>query len=425
MNSAPNFPAPVLADDVSLRLAVAAYLARYTGDSRSHTASDLRTFLDWCTRHELVPLSAQRPHIELYLRWMQEVRRYKPSTVSRRLSVVTGFYRTCVIDGVLDHSPAEYVRRTHVPPESPTLGLSHLQFEAMPSAGRHPHMLRHTFVTTMLDAGVDLRDVQIAARHADPRTTMRYDRLARTWTDTPTTSSPRTWPQEPDDRICRRAGESRSMSALQSLVPAQEPGTCAHDGTCSVPGESSRCPIEQEAAMEAEILASGREAAPGRAEVGFREIFRVSYSRLVVQLYGVTGDAAEAEDLLQQGFVVGHRRQPVPQLDNHEAWLRTVAINLQRSRWRKLRNFSRIRDRVAARPTDLPALEDRLDVIEALRGLPAGQREVVALHYLADLGVAEVALTLRIAEGTVKSRLSRGRDALALALADKEESGHV
>lgn len=40
----------------------------------------------------------------------------------------------------------------------------------------HPHMLRHTFVTTMLDAGLDLRDVQIAALHADPRTTMRYDR---------------------------------------------------------------------------------------------------------------------------------------------------------------------------------------------------------------------------------------------------------
>jgi integrase/recombinase XerD len=43
----------------------------------------------------------------------------------------------------------------------------------------HPHMLRHTFVTTMLDAGVDLRDVQIAARHADPRTTMRYDNSRR------------------------------------------------------------------------------------------------------------------------------------------------------------------------------------------------------------------------------------------------------
>ena len=44
------------------------------------------------------------------------------------------------------------------------------------TARMHPQMLRHTFVTTMLDAGVDLRDVQIAARHADPRTTMRYDR---------------------------------------------------------------------------------------------------------------------------------------------------------------------------------------------------------------------------------------------------------
>jgi integrase/recombinase XerD len=43
----------------------------------------------------------------------------------------------------------------------------------------HPHMLRQTYVTTMLDAGVSLRDVQIAARHADPKTTMRYDRARK------------------------------------------------------------------------------------------------------------------------------------------------------------------------------------------------------------------------------------------------------
>ena len=43
----------------------------------------------------------------------------------------------------------------------------------------HPHMLRHTFVTTMLDAGVDLRDVQIAARYAEPGTTMRYVRARK------------------------------------------------------------------------------------------------------------------------------------------------------------------------------------------------------------------------------------------------------
>ena len=39
-----------------------------------------------------------------------------------------------------------------------------------------PHSLRHSFIAAALDAGVPLRDVQIAARHADPRTTTRYDR---------------------------------------------------------------------------------------------------------------------------------------------------------------------------------------------------------------------------------------------------------
>ena len=266
-----------------LRLAVAAYLARFKGSSREHTESDLRCYLAWCAEHGLNPLAARRPHMELYIRWMQEIRRFKPSTVSRRFSVAAGFYRTCVLDSVLEHSPAEHVRRPAVPAESPTLGFTHLQFEALltaarespnpcdfalvamlgllglrifeatsadiadlgeehghrvlrvcgkgtkivlvplpPAVGRaidravasrvrgpillntrgtrmdrhaatrrlrhlagtadiqvtraHPHMLRHTYVTTMLDAGADLRDVQIAARHADPRTTMRYDR---------------------------------------------------------------------------------------------------------------------------------------------------------------------------------------------------------------------------------------------------------
>jgi integrase len=61
-----------------------------------------------------------------------------------------------------------------------TRRLKHLAVTAGVRMPRmHQHMLRHTFVTTMLDAGVSLRDVQIAARHADPRTTMRYDRARK------------------------------------------------------------------------------------------------------------------------------------------------------------------------------------------------------------------------------------------------------
>jgi integrase/recombinase XerD len=302
-----------------LRLAVAAYLARFNGSSRAHTESDLRCYLTWCAERGLDPLAAQRPHLELYIRWTQEIRRFKPSTVSRRFSVVAGFYHTCVLDGLMQHSPAEHVRRPTVPAESPTLGFTHLQFEALltaarespnpcdfalvamlgllglrifeatsaniddlgeehghrvlrvcgkggkvvqiplpPTVGRaidratgrwdhgplllnrrgtrmdrhaatrrpwrlaqaiglrtriHPHMLRHTFVTTMLDAGVDLRDVQIAARHADPRTTIRQSEPEPTWIATPTTPWPRTCPQQPDQPASPRLrpGETPCM----------------------------------------------------------------------------------------------------------------------------------------------------------------------------------------------------------------------
>jgi integrase/recombinase XerD len=92
-------------------------VGRYRGASRLHTESDLRIFLGWCAGQDLDPLAAVRVDIERYVRWLQDVRCYQPSTVSRRLSVVVGFYRVCLIDQVLPHSPADYVRRPAVPPE--------------------------------------------------------------------------------------------------------------------------------------------------------------------------------------------------------------------------------------------------------------------------------------------------------------------
>jgi hypothetical protein len=60
-----DHPAP-FADQ--LRLAVAAYLARFAGTSRQHTESDLRCYLSWCAERDLEPLAARRPHLELYIR---------------------------------------------------------------------------------------------------------------------------------------------------------------------------------------------------------------------------------------------------------------------------------------------------------------------------------------------------------------------
>ncbi len=70
--------APLVPFTDQLRLAVAAYLARFKGSSRYHTDSDLRCDLAWCAGRGLDPLAARRPHLELYIRWMQEIRRFKP-----------------------------------------------------------------------------------------------------------------------------------------------------------------------------------------------------------------------------------------------------------------------------------------------------------------------------------------------------------
>ena len=78
----------------------------------------------------------------------------------------------------LEHSPAEHVRRPAVPAESPTPGFTHLQFEALLTPARRSAS-RNDFALVAMLGLLGLRDVQIAARHADPRTTMRYDRARK------------------------------------------------------------------------------------------------------------------------------------------------------------------------------------------------------------------------------------------------------
>ena len=93
---------------------VAAYLARFQGQSRVHTESDLRCFITWCEERGLDPLSAQRAHVELYVRWMED-RGYAPATIGRRFTTVAGFDRYAVLDGHLQADRSVAVTRPKVP----------------------------------------------------------------------------------------------------------------------------------------------------------------------------------------------------------------------------------------------------------------------------------------------------------------------
>lgn len=159
--------------------------------------------------------------------------------------------------------------------------------------------------------------------------------------------------------------------------------------------------------------------------------FAASYRRLVGQLYGVCGDLTEAEEVVAEAFsrAVEHRRT-FERVDNPEGWLRTVAVNVARTRHRRTGTGRRLTALLGygdARPHSHPDLPtDRLLLVAALRRLPSAQREALALHYLADLPLHEVAQAVGAPIGTVKARLSRGRTALAgLLTDDPEEASHA
>jgi site-specific recombinase XerD len=262
------------------RLALAGFLADYSGLTREAYELDLRQYASWCHQHHLRLFQARRADIECFARDL-ETRGRARATITRRLCTIAGFYRYAMEEDLLDHSPAAHVRRPRLDYESHATGLDRNELGALlvaaglgspdehalisllalnglrvsEATGAHvealgierghrtlvinrkggkvvtiplaprtaraidlavgervngpiflapngrqldrhgaarvvrrvarragitkplgPHTLRHAFITAALDAGVPLRDVQEAASHADPRTTMRYDR---------------------------------------------------------------------------------------------------------------------------------------------------------------------------------------------------------------------------------------------------------
>jgi integrase len=107
-----------------------------------------------------------------------------PLRPARRTQAIWQYRPVPALSGLLPPSPAppgSGCPQLHRPAATRSAAkVSHLHSNHC--ASRRTHTLRHAFITAALDAGVPLRDVQEAASHADPRTTMRYDR-ARTSLD--------------------------------------------------------------------------------------------------------------------------------------------------------------------------------------------------------------------------------------------------
>lgn len=154
-------------------------------------------------------------------------------------------------------------------------------------------------------------------------------------------------------------------------------------------------------------------------------LYAAAYRRLVVQMYAICGDLADAEDAVQEAFITAIRkRRTLRSAQNPEAWIRTVALHRLHRGWR---HAAVVRRHQAAERTPEHAVEvgpDHVALVNALKGLDPDQRQVVVLHHLADLSVAEIAADLGVPVGTVKSRLGRGRARLSELLMEREEPSH-
>jgi RNA polymerase sigma-70 factor, ECF subfamily len=162
--------------------------------------------------------------------------------------------------------------------------------------------------------------------------------------------------------------------------------------------------------------------------VGSSETFEDFYARefpaVVGLAYALSGSRAGSEDLAQEAFLAALRDwDRVGGFGRPDVWVRRVVANLSVSTLRRRYTEAKALGRLALRiRSTLPALSaDDAEFWAAVRSLPRRQAQVIALHYLEDRPVAEIAEILGTAGGTVKKHLHEGRRALTRRLQLEED----
>jgi len=177
-------------------------------------------------------------------------------------------------------------------------------------------------------------------------------------------------------------------------------------------GRGSGAGVAQQDQLSAGFL---RGSAPS-----FEDFYRAEVAALVALARGLC-PAAVAEDIAQEAMLATYRRwADVRELDHPEAYVRRTCANMAVSAFR--RRMAELRAVRRSRPGPEPLSDPDHEAFWTLvRSLPRRQAQVVALHYLYDLSVADVAGTLDLSEGSVKVHLSRARHSLGRRLTSRDE----
>jgi RNA polymerase sigma factor (sigma-70 family) len=202
----------------------------------------------------------------------------------------------------------------------------------------------------------------------------------------------------------------RSLAVLRAESSGQRPHGTTWPGR---PGEDQG---------QAEAMTDGPPHL--RLAGSFDVFYQEEYSGLVQLAFVLSGSRSGAEDIAQDALVAAWKKWR--ELEQPLAWTRRVVANLAVSTIRRRMAEGRAIVRLAVGRSEpiaeLP--EPDLEFWAAVRALPTRQRQMVALYYLGDCSVDEIALTLGCAEGTVRATLHKGRQALVkrLRLGLEEES---
>ena len=180
---------------------------------------------------------------------------------------------------------------------------------------------------------------------------------------------------------------------------------------------------ESSAGRSDPMLHGAESVAVGSSET-FEDFYLREYIAVVGLAYALSGSRWGAEDLAQEAFLAAHRDwERISTYDRPGAWVRRVVANLSISGFRRRVAEAKALARIAfGQPAAVPDLAARdPEFWAAIRALPRRQAQVVALYYLEDRSIAEVAGILDVTDGTVKRHLHDGRVALARRLAPEEE----